>query len=73
MQEIFSDISIDRKKAISASIDMYFKMKEPENIAKAALAYINMLPEEEKKFADFYFNLTLTNMKENTYNENYSN
>lgn len=73
MREIFSDISMDRKKAISASIDMCFKMKEPKNIAEAVLAYTNMLPEEEKEFANFYFNLTLTNMKENTYNENYSN
>ena len=73
MQEIFSDISIDRKKTISASIDMCFKMKEPKNIAEAVLTYTNMLPEEEKEFANFYFNLTLTNMKEKAYNENYSN
>ena len=73
MQEIFSNISVDRKKVISASIDMCFKMKEPKNIAEAVLVYTNMLPEEEKEFADFYFNLTLTNMKENAYNENYSN
>lgn len=75
MTELFKEISEERKKALSLLIDVSFYKADPKLIAQKVLRIRQneAQTEEEKRFVDFYFNLTLIKMKEIVENEDYSN
>ena len=75
MTELFKEVSEERKKALSLSIDVSFYKADPKLIAQKVLRIRQneTQTEEEKRFVDFYFNLTLIKMKEIVENEDYSN
>lgn len=74
MQELFINISPERKKVISDAVEMTFFKKDPKLILDTFFSYQkNLNDEDEKNFAEFCFNLNIIKRKEALKNESHSN
>lgn len=74
MVEFFKTIPEERKRILSLLIDVSFYKADPKLIAQKILRIRRdeAKTEEERRFVDFYFNLTLIKMREIVDNEDYS-